>query len=131
VSERIQDLLARVSATEGSAKPGDAELRERFPCTGNLAALEREIASEIAYSLGRAGSKLEAAVQQAQRTLLLLESAALEADERRALVARFNEERALAERRLRDLVIQREALGFRRHSDLSKFYPIPARLPER
>jgi len=128
VSERIQDLLARVGATEGSAKPEDAELRERFPCRGNLAALEREIASEIAHSLGRAGRKLEAALQQAQRTLLRIESSALQADERSVLVTRFNEERKLAEQRLLDLMIQREALGLRRHSDLLQRYPIPPRL---
>jgi hypothetical protein len=66
---------------EGSAKPGDAELRERLPGRGTLAALERELASEIARSLGRAGSKLEAALQQAQHTLLAIE-AALEPGER-------------------------------------------------
>ena len=131
MSTRIQELLARVGASPGSSEPGDVALRARLPGAGNLAALEREIASEIASSLGRAGSKLEAALQQAGSTLRLLESAALQADERTVLIARFNEERTLAERRLRDLMIQREALGFRRHTDLLLLYPIPARLPER
>ena len=130
MSERIQSLLARVSAADGSARPGDAALRERLPSRGNLEALEREIASEIAYSLGRAGNKLESALQQAQRTRHTIESVPHEPDERRLLVARFNEERALAERRLRELMIQREALGFRRHSDLLRLYPIPPRLPD-
>jgi hypothetical protein len=130
VSERIQSLLARVSAADRAARPGDAALRERLPSRGNLEALQREIISEIAYSLGRAGNKLESALQQAQRTRHAIESALHEPDERKRLVARFNEERALAERRLRDLMIQREALGFRRHSELLQLYPIPPRLPD-
>jgi hypothetical protein len=130
VSERIQNLVARVSAADGPARPGDAALRERLPSRGNLESLEREIVAEIAYSLGRAGNKLESALQQAQRTRQMIESGPHEPDERRGLVARFNEERALAERRLRDLMIQREALGFRRHSELLQLYPIPPRLPD-
>lgn len=130
MSERIRDLVARVSAAQQSAEPGDAQLRERVPARGNLAALEQEIASEIAYSLGRAGSKLEAALQQAQTTLSALQTASPNTAERRQLTARFQEERTLAQRRLRDLMIQREALGFRRHHDLLRLYPIPPRLPE-
>jgi hypothetical protein len=60
--------------------------------------------------------------------LLRIESTALQADERSVLVTRFNEERKLAEQRLLDLMIQREALGLRRHSDLLQRYPIPPRL---
>jgi hypothetical protein len=92
VSTRIQELLVRVGASQGSTEPGDVRLRERLPSAGNLAALEREIAYEIASSLGRAGSKLEAALEQARRTL---------------------------------------RLGFRRHTELLRLYPVPPRLPER
>lgn len=128
MSERVRDLVARVSAAQRSAEPGDAQLRERLPARSSLAALEQDIASEIAYSLGRAGNKLEAALQQAQATLSALQTA--QPTERRQLTARFHEERTLAQRRLRDLMIQREALGFRRHNELLRLYPIPPRLPE-
>ena len=130
MSERIRDLVARVSAAQRSAEPGDASLRERLPARGNLAALEHEIASEIAHSLGRAGNKLEAALQQAQSTLRTLQSTPPNTPERRLLSTRFREERTLAQRRLRDLMIQREALGFRRHHDLLQRYPIPPALPD-
>jgi hypothetical protein len=130
MSERIRELVARVSAAHGSAEPEDAPLRERLPARSSLAALEQEIASEIAYSLGRAGNKLEAAVRQAEATLRALQSSVPNTPERTQLRARFQEERVLAQRRLRDLMIQREALGFRRHHDLLQRYPIPERLPD-
>jgi hypothetical protein len=126
MTQRIRSLLERVSAADGSADARDAELRQRFHSKGNLAALEREIASEIASSLGRAVSKLEAAIRQAQGTLDELTADAGENHEQLRL--RFVEERTLAERRLRDLVIQREAIGFRRHTELHERYAIP-RLP--
>ena len=122
--------MARVSAAQRSAEPGDASPREHVPARSNLAALEHEITSEIAYSLGRAGSKLEAALQQAHSTLSALHTTMPNTAERRQLSARFQEERTLAQRRLRDLMIQREALGFRRHNELLQRYPIPPRLPE-
>ena len=126
MTDRLRELLGRVR----SADPAISELRDRLPCHGGLAAVEREIVQEIAYSLGKAANKLEAALQQAARTLSALESASLAADERQLLRARFREERAHAERRLRDLMIQREALGFRHHAELLKLYPLPPRLPE-
>lgn len=130
MSERIRDLVARVSTAQRSAEPGDAQLREHIPARGNLAALEQEIASEIACSLGRAGSKLEAALQQARTTLRALQTAPPNTTERRQLSARSQEERSVAQRRLRDLMIQREALGFRRHHDLLQLYPIPPCWPD-
>jgi hypothetical protein len=129
MSERIRSLLQRVAAqADGGADAKDAELRRRLPST-SVASLEREIASEIAYSLGRAAEKLEAALSQALRTLAELEAAHPDAERRRALISRYNDERSVAERRLRDLLIQREALGFRRHTELHQRYPIPPRWP--
>jgi len=128
MTERIRSLLQRVSGAKGSTDPTLDEHRERLPRAGDLQALEREIASEIAYSLGRAASKLEGAIDVARATLRELDAACLTREQRRHLVARFNEERRLAERRLRDLMIQREALGFHRHAELHQFYPIPPRL---
>lgn len=133
MAERIRELLRRVAAAEGSSEPRDRELRERLPAVGRagLPAIEREIASEIAHSLGKAGRLLEAAITQARGTLAALESEALGAAERRALLERFSEQRAAAERRLRDLLIQREALGLRRHADVHRVYVIPSLPPER
>ena len=129
MTERISSLLRRVSSVQS---PGDdpvhvqdAELRERLGGRGDLAALEREIASEIAYSLGRAARKLEAALARVRATLGELAAAPVGAGARRELRVRFDEERLLAERKLRDLIIQREAIGFRRHAEVYQSYVIP------
>ena len=126
MTERLRGLLERVAKAEGSSDAKDMELRQRLPST-SIASLEREIASEIAYSLGRAAEKLEAALSQAQSTLAELEAAHPDAESRPALIHRYNDERSVAERRLRDLLIQREALGFRRHAELHERYPLPPR----
>jgi len=126
MTERIRSLLQRVAKADGGADDKDAELRRRLPAT-SVASLEREIASEIAYSLGRAAEKLEAALSQALGTLAELEAALPSSDGRSALIQRYNDERSVAERRLRDLLIQREALGFRRHAELHQRYPMPPR----
>jgi hypothetical protein len=131
MSERIKSLLRRVGAAQKAAnelEAADLELRERMP-VASVGALERAIASEIAHSLGRAAHRLETALAEAMSTLGELGTVEL-AEERSALIARFNEQRAVAERRLRDLIIQREALGFRRHAELHHRYPIPPRWHE-
>jgi hypothetical protein len=126
MSERIRSLLGRVAASEGSSSEIDRDLRERLPSTGSISALEREIASEIASSLGRAGSKLELAIERALAARVALESASPGSAEQRVLLERYATERGEAERRLRDLMIQREAIGLRRHTDLRERYVIPA-----
>lgn len=129
MTDRIRSLLQRVASAEGSADPVDAQLRDRLPAAARgVAALEREIASEIAYSLGKAAKKLEVSIARARATRDELEGAGVDAGARQALVVRYGEERALAERHLRDLMIQREALGFRRHGELQRLYPPPPRL---
>ena len=129
MTDRIRSLLQRVASTNGSTDPNDQLLRERLPPTGNAASLEREIASEIAYSLGKAGSQLEAGIRRALATRDESEQREPGTSERKKLIERYREERTLAEKYLRDLLIQREALGFRRHVELFKNYPIPPRIP--
>jgi len=124
MSDRIRSVLQRVSQAEGSGDERDAKLRENLR-SNSIAGLEREIAAEIAYSLGRAASKLEASISQALGTLRELDAPELSVDERLALRRRFVAERTFAEQRLRDLLIQREAIGFRRHEDVYQRYVIP------
>ncbi|HKO93082.1 MAG TPA: hypothetical protein VJU61_18125 [Polyangiaceae bacterium] len=125
MTERIASLLRRVSSVDEPANAQEAELRERLGGRGNLAAVEREIASEIAHSLGNAARKLEAAIARVSALLGELGALPVGAEARRALRTRYDEERLLAERRLRDLIIQREAIGFRRHPDVYQRYVIP------
>ncbi len=129
MTDRIRSLLQRVAATNGSTEHNDQLLRERLPPSGNVASLEREIASEIAYSLGKAGSKLEAGIQRALATRAEIDQLEPGTRQRNELIERYRDERALAEKHLRDLLIQREALGFRRHVELFQSYVIPPRIP--
>lgn len=131
MTDRIRNLLRRVAAASGSQDPNDQKLRERLPHTGSVSTLEREITSEIAYSLGKVGDKLEFAILNAQATLAALQALPRGATaERQRLVGRYEDERALAEKQLRYLVIQREALGFRRHAEVHRTYVIPPKLRE-
>lgn len=124
MTDHLKDLLARVAAQRTSA-PRPAPARAE----AGLAAVEREIAGEIAHSLGKAGRLLAEAIAAASATRARVSSAPLDAGERAVLVERFEQERALAERRLRDLMIQREALGWRNHADVKRDYVIPPALP--
>jgi hypothetical protein len=129
MTDRIRSLLQRVAAADGSLDPLGQRLREHIP-TNTVASFEREIAGEIAYSLGRAGTKLDAAIAQAASTRAALLVARPGSCERGALAERFLDERAAAERRLRDLLIQREAIGLRRHAEVHQRYVIPARVDD-
>jgi hypothetical protein len=124
MADHIKDLLARVAAERTSAPrpvPSRAE--------AGLASVEREIAGEIAHSLGKAGRLLAEAIAAASATRARVLSGQLGDGERALLVERFEQQRSLAERRLRDLLIQREALGWRNHSDVKREYVIPPALP--
>jgi hypothetical protein len=124
MSDHLKELLARV-ASERNAAPQPVERR----AAAGLASVEREIAGEIAHSLGKAGRLLAEAIAAASATRARLQSEPLGPGERAELRERFDRERTLAERRLRDLLIQREALGWRNHSDVKRDYVIPSPLP--
>jgi hypothetical protein len=127
MTDHIRSLLRRVACATESLDPNDQKLRARLPSTGSVPSLEREIASEIAYSLGKAGEKIELAILNARATLATLEALPAGAAERQRLTVRYDDERALAEKHLRYLLIQREALGFRRHAEVHRTYVIPPR----
>lgn len=131
MSERVQQLLYEVrrAASEDDYK---RQLRQRFPDANStaLASLQREIAEEIAYSLGRAGAKIERSITLLEALLtrasaLDVSGSPLSDEERDQVHSAFVQERALAERHLRDLLLQREALGFRRHDDVLQRWVIP------
>lgn len=78
----------------------------------------------MALSLGRAEKRIVSALDE----LAALEgSIAREDDPEQAarLAAEFNQTRRRALGFVRDLKIQREALGFLRHGELDRAYPIP------
>ncbi len=104
-----------------------------------LARVQAEIAKEKAEALGRAGAR----IAETLRALHLLrdEVAALEAgraspadllDSGQAAAQRRAEYAALcqtAQRYYQYLIIQREAMGFRKHGDVERLYPLPGPLP--
>lgn len=124
MTDHLKDLLARVAA-ERTAAPRPTQSRAE----AGLAAVEREIAGEIAHSLGKAGRLLAEAIAAASATRARVQAGQLSGAERAVLVEQFEQERALAERRLRDVIIQREALGWRNHADVRRDYVIPPALP--
>jgi hypothetical protein len=96
-------------------------LRARLDVEGTQAVLEQEIVQEMAAALGRTAAKVDLA-------LLRLEMAARDlAAGGDAAVARFNALREEALRARLELVIHREAIGFRRTDEIERTYPVPAR----
>lgn len=106
-------------------------LRARIDPAQAQKELENEIAGEIAKALGRTEEQLLLALAELD---LCAARYARARDTRSdpgaltALAAAFNAQRELCEKRLRDLVIHREAAGFRRNQKLYELYPIPARI---
>jgi hypothetical protein len=88
-----------------------------------LRRIEREIASEKAAALGRAGERLEQALNEARDAAARLLAANDDDCTRRAQEYAAIRARAL-EARLA-LLIQREALGLRRHATVDQQFPEP------
>lgn len=106
-----------------------------------LARVQGEIEREKAEALGRAGARLEWAIGTLQ--LIRDEVEALETG--RATPADALGPREAAARRRAEydamhrtaqqyhyyLIVQREAMGFRKHGDVDRLYPMPGPLPTR
>ncbi len=113
-------------------------MRKTFAAEG-LARVQAEIAREKAEALGRAGARIAETIRALH--LLRDEVAALETgrespagvpDPMRSARQRRAEYEALrrtAERYSQYLIIQREAMGFRKHGDVERLYPLPGPLP--
>lgn len=104
-----------------------------------LAAVQAEIAKEKAEALGRAGASIAetlralhllreevAAFEAGWASPVDLPDAAMAAAQRRAEYAAL---RQTAQRYYHYLIIQREAMGFRKHGDVERLYPLPGPLP--
>jgi hypothetical protein len=85
--------------------------------------IEAEIAREKAAALGRAGERLEEALREARSIAVRLASAT-DADRER-LAARYRRARDRASAARLALVIQREAIGLRRHTVVDQQFPEP------
>lgn len=89
-------------------------------------AVTREIQGERAASLARATERLEAALAALARAEVALAEPARSATSRQAWLVEREEALAEAAERLWYVVIQREALGLRRHEVLYEVIRVPA-----
>ncbi|MEW5739534.1 MAG: hypothetical protein AB1938_11445 [Myxococcota bacterium] len=87
------------------------------------AAMEAELNKERASALGRTGARLELHLDRCRDLMSRLRGTT--GHERRALLAEYRDERAEAEKWRWYLMIQREAVGLRRHDDVDRLYPTP------
>jgi len=91
------------------------------------ARLAREIAQEKAAALGRAGERLQAALDEAGALAARLR-AADDPTARAALVRQYEAVRTRASQARLALVVQREAIGLRQHRAVEQHFPEPPRL---
>jgi hypothetical protein len=97
--------------------------------------LEKEILQEIAEALGNSGARLEeilielneisSEIEKKEKFIMI--NGASEEDRRDLLqmIERFNSTRKIAIERFRNLIIHREAVGFRKHDHMFSKYHIP------
>ncbi len=90
--------------------------------------IEREIAREKAAALGRAGERLERAMAETDAIAAAVRGASDPETEARLRRAYADARRRALEARLA-LLIQREALGLRRHAVVDQQFPEPPRHP--
>jgi hypothetical protein len=86
--------------------------------------VEEEIMREKAAALGRAGERLEHALAEVAAVAARL-AAASDAAERAALIDAYERARRYAAAARLALVIQREAVGLRRHGVVEEQFPTP------
>jgi hypothetical protein len=101
-----------------------ARIAARVTPEEKLENLQTEIMQEIAGALGRTEDRLNLALAELE---LLGARHARTADTaaRRELARAYNAQREVARARLQDLLIHREAAGFRRNQMLAELFPIP------
>jgi len=88
--------------------------------------IQAEIAQEKAAALGRAGERLEAALEVVARLGRRLD-VTRDAEARARLLGEYEDARARALHARLALLIQREAIGLRQHRSVDATYPAPPR----
>jgi predicted DNA binding CopG/RHH family protein len=109
-----------------------ARVEARITREQKLETLQAELTQEIAAALGRTDTRVNLAFAELELCRARYDKAQREgadASTLSELAQAFNAQRDEARARLRDLQIQREAIGFRRNQILHELYPLPAKLP--
>jgi len=91
-------------------------------------AMAAELNKERASALGRTGRKLEELLERCASLREALSQA--QGERRAALLGEYAEARKLALTWTWYMVVQREAIGLRRHDDVDVIYPAPPRIAE-
>lgn len=126
----LQRLAADLAA-EGIASQYLQRVLERVSPDQQLETLQAEIAQEMAQALGKSEDRVNLALAELELRLgrfRAAERACAAASELQALADAYNAQRHVASARLRELLIHREAIGFRRNQLLQELYPIPPKL---
>lgn len=93
-----------------------------------LETLQVEIMREVANALGRSEMRVNFALAELELHRARYDRAVAQGSPTAALIDAYNAQRKVVQARVRDLQIQREALGFRRNQILNELYPVPAKL---
>ena len=123
--------LAADLAAEGIESPYLARVLERVSPEQQLETLQAEIAQEMAQALGRSEDRINLALAELELRMARFQHAmraGATASELQALADAYNAQRTVASTRLRELLIHREAIGFRRNQLLQELFPIPPKL---
>jgi hypothetical protein len=96
-----------------------------------LESLQLELVREVANALGRSEMRVNLALAELELHKARYDRALAQGSPRAecvGLIEAYNAQRKVVQARVRDLLIHREALGFRRNQILNELYPIPAAL---
>lgn len=127
---RIKQLAADLQAHDVQSTYL-ARIEARVTREQQLENLQAEITQEIAGALGRSDLRVNMALAELDLHRARYDRAVRERAprvERVALAEAFNRQREVAQHRLRQLLIHREACGFRRNQVLNELYPIGPKL---
>jgi hypothetical protein len=108
-----------------------ARIEGHIGAVTRIESVQAELNQDIAGALGQSDLRVNVALAELELCKARFERAVRESapwTRRVALVNAFNKQRALAEGRLRELLIHREACGFRRNHILNELYPIAPKL---
>ena len=125
----IMDGCERIGEIkDGIVVPMKGTARRYNPQAPTLA--ELDIIKEKAETLGRIGAKLDESLRKLralQDHIKIMEKEGKGQAEVSNLITEFNEAREEAFQYLHYLIIQREAMGFRRHANVQRMYKIPTK----
>jgi hypothetical protein len=127
---RIKKLAAELKAHDVKS-PYLERIEARLTREEQVDKLQAEIMQEMAGALGRSDLRVNIAMAELELQRARYERAVRDKvawPQRAALVDKYNALREVALQRLRELLIHREAVGFRRNHVLNELYPVGPKL---